>query len=354
MTSTCQADFAQCCAEFLSKAPNAPGVVARVERGGTVLWSGAAGLARREPAQAMAQDVTFRIASNTKTFTAAAVLRLWEQRRLKLSDPIGLSLPAEVVAKVHTSDEVPLGREITIAQLLQHTSGLPDEPSASYVQRLMADPGRRWLPVEQIEQATRANAPYNRPGEAARYSNTGYIVAALVLETVSGLSLAEAFRTLLRFDELGLQAIYLETLEPVPPGAGPRMTQYFGDYDIARLDASIDLYGGGGLVSDVRDLCGFWAALFEGRVFERPETLRQMCVAMAGTDPDVELGSGLFRRRVKGTTVWFHTGFWGSVALYEPQSGIAIAAATNQTSSHLHEGLFLAFWQRLLELALEA
>jgi D-alanyl-D-alanine carboxypeptidase len=345
--------FLRCLEQFLRESPTAPGVVARVELAGGAAWTGAAGSSSISPRRAMKDDLTFRIASNTKTFTAATVLRLHELGLLDLDDRLDRFLEPEVVSQLNTSAGVPYGSEITITELLQHTAGLHEPASDTYVEQAMRHPKKRWTPVEQIELAVRSGAPYNRPGVAVRYSNTGYIVASVVIEQVSGLPLAEAFRSLLRFNDLNLSAIHLETLEPVPPGAGPRMRQYFGDYDIAQLDASIDLYGGGGLVSDVHDLCGFWRALFEGNVFDDPDTLERMLATVPSPDPDVDAGLGLFRQRLRGREFWLHTGFWGIIAIFEPETQTTIAAAINQDASHAPQERLSQLVQDLFEVALQ-
>jgi D-alanyl-D-alanine carboxypeptidase len=329
-------------------------VVARIERAGEPAWTDAVGYASLAPRRVLHKEATFRMASNTKTFTAAAVLRLVEQGQLDLEAHLDEFLDSEIISRLNVLDGVAHGDEITIAQLLQHTAGLHEPDSAPYVERAMQDPLRRWTPIEQVELAVRSGAPYDRPGAAARYSNTGYIVASLIIERVSGLPLAQAFRSLLRFDELKLGTIHLETLEPVPSGAAPRMRQYFGDFDIAGLDASIDLYGGGGLVSDVHDLCGFWRALFEGRVFDHPTTLTMMTSTVPGPDPDTDFGLGVFRHRFGAHEVWLHTGFWGTFALFDPNTSTTIAAATNQASSHVPEQALSGLPHQLLEVAIRA
>lgn len=321
----------------------APGVIARVERGGDVLFEGACGHADFEGRRSLGVHWTFRIASVTKTFTAVAVLRLWELGRVDLEARIDRFLPGDLAARLRA--------EITVTQLLQHTCGLREPPSDDYVERMMADQGRRWTPREQIEDAMASGPPYHEPGRGVQYSNTGFIVASLLIEQASGLPLAAAFRSLLRFDELGLSATHLETLEPVPPHAPPRMPQFFGEYDIAELDASIDLYGGGGLVSNVVDLCTFWRELFGDRVFDRPTTLERMCTTIPGPGMPGDVGLGIFRRELPGGPVWFHSGFWGVITMHQPSTAITVACTTNQDRSHLPDGLLWDVAASLVEAA---
>jgi D-alanyl-D-alanine carboxypeptidase len=326
---------------FLIDTPDARGVIARREQGDET-WAAAQGhtdIERREP---LDPRVTFRIASVTKTFTAAAALRLWELGLLDLDGCLDRELIGDLA----------INPDITITQLLQHTCGLRDSPSDRYVERMRLDPHRRWTPREQIADAVASGPPYHAPGGGVHYSNTGFIVASLVIEQASGLSLARAFRELLRFDELGMSATHLETLEPIPPAAGPRMPQFFGSYDTRELDASIDLFGGGGLVSDVRDLCTFWRELFAGQVFDRATTLQRMCTRVPGTDMPGDVGLGIFTRELASGPVWFHTGFWGSIVLHQPSTATTVAAATNQAASHLPADSLWELGSTLVELAL--
>ena len=299
----------------------------------------------------MLENSTFRTASSTKTFTAAATLRLWEQGRVALDDRLDAFLPGELIERLNIVDKRSYGSQIAIRHLLQHTCGIREPDNEEYLEVVFQDPKKRWTPIEQIELAIEGGAPYNRPGTEARYSNTGYIILAIIIEQASELPLAQAFRSLLRFDGLGLDSIHLETLEAVPPAAGLRVRQYLGDQDVTDLDASIDLFGGGGLVSNARDLAGFWRALFEGRVFDSSATLDEMCRTVPGPEEGVEFGLGVFKEDVGSSWVWSHTGFWGSFAVHDPDSGMTIAGATNQAASRVPKGAVSKLYSNLVEIA---
>ena len=93
--------------------------------------------------------------------------------------------------------------------------------------------------------------------------------------------------------------------------------------DVARMDASVDLYGGGGLMSTARDLARFFRALLRGEIFRRAETLETMLMTMDGVplteragwpeDPSTQ-AMYLFRRELAGETWWGHDGYWGTSA----------------------------------------
>ncbi len=301
----------------------------------------------------MRPSSTFRTASNSKTFTAAATLRLIETGRLSPDDHLERFLRRELIDRLSVIDGVAHGDEITVRHLLQHTSGLYSPTSETYVQTFVQQPSKRWTALEQVELFISLGAPYGPPGRVVHYSDTGYVLLAIIIELVSGLPLAEAFRRLLRFDELGLNVVHLETLEPVPTRAGPRVRQYFDDHDLTDLDPSFDLFGGGGLVSDARDLAGFWSTLFEGRVFDSPATLEQMCATVPDPVTQKAFALGLFSQRFGSVRAWCHTGFWGSFALHEPDAGITVAGATNQAASHLPDGALDRLQERLLDAAFE-
>src|SRR5205809_483841 len=166
---------------------------------------------------------------------------------------------------------------IHVRNLLQHTSGLYDYADDHAFQAfVVSHPRHRWTRAEQIQFAMTHGKPLFPPGTDFHYSDTGYILLGEILERVTGQGLGAAYRSLLHFDRLGLGQTYLETLEPKPPHAAPRAHQYLGGIDTAGFDPSFDLYGGGGLVSTVRDLDRFHRALLTGQVHEKPATPRTM------------------------------------------------------------------------------
>src|SRR5205807_7846965 len=105
------------------------------------------------------------------------------------------------------------------------------------------------------------------------YADTGYVILGEIVERTTGKPLPAAVSDLLKLKSLGIRSTYFESLEPPPPGALPRAHQYLGAADIHDIDPSFDLYGGGGQVSTTADLSRFFKALFQGRVFDHPETL---------------------------------------------------------------------------------
>jgi D-alanyl-D-alanine carboxypeptidase len=247
-------------------------------------WVGAAGHDALASRKALQPNAGFRIASVTKTFTAAAILRLVESGRLGLDDPIVDRL-SPATASLLRRDGYRVDA-IRIRHLLMHTSGLYDYASdPAFVSYVLAHGRHHWTRREQVRFAMSHGKPYAPPGREFHYADTGYILLGEILERRTGRSLAAAYRSLLRFDKLGLRRTYLETLEPRPSAAQPRAHQYYQRIDATAFDPSFDLYGGGGLVSTVDDLARFYRALFHGGVFDKSATLRTMLGKQTRDEP---------------------------------------------------------------------
>ncbi len=271
---------------------------------------------------ALSVETPVRIASNTKTFVAAAYLRLWELGRAPLDTPIqGMVDP--VVDALLQADGYDT-RRITPRHLLYHSAGLANHADEQYLKLVLLSPSREWTPIEQLAVLTRYHDPLSAPGEAFHYSDSGYVLLGHLIERLTGQTLASNVRSLLRFDALGLSSTWWELHESRPAMALPRAHQGMGGMDTHDWHASLDLHGGGGLVASPKDLARFWAALFGGDVFDNPATLTFM-VSAPGQVAGAPYRSGLFIEQMGGHKVYQHGGFWGTMAVYLPGRDIAIA-----------------------------
>lgn len=293
-------------------------------KGVTEPYGAAAGLAA--PGQPLGVDTPLRIASNTKTFVAATTLRLWEQGRIDLDAPIGpLLTPA--LATLLEGDGYDTSR-ITVRHLLSHSAGLYDHGGdPRYIKDVLRRPDHVWTREEQVRLAMGYADPQSPPGTEFRYSDTGYILLGDIIERLTGDKLAAVVRREMRFDTLGLSSTWWEVVEPKPAGAAERARQKLGAIDATDVHASMDLFGGGGLVMSTRDLATVFAALFEGKIFERPETLKAMFWKGPHEGAD-QYRLGIFVKRIGDREVYWHSGFWGTLAYYAPDTGVAVAGVT--------------------------
>ena len=276
---------------------------------------------------------TLRIASNTKTFVAAAALKLAEDDRLDLDAPITQTLPASYVQML--ADGGYDTATITARQLLQHISGLPDHAQLDvYFEQIMAEPDRVWTREEQVALAMSDGEAVGAPGERFAYSDTGYVLIGAIIENASGLPLAQAVRTLTGLEDLGLTATWWESLEPVPPSAPARLNQTAFGVALADIHPSMDLYGGGGLVSNLADLARFHRAAARGEMFDDTAIAAAMITPTEQSLASQPAGyaMGLFTREIDGETCYEHSGFWGTLAYFCPDSGVTVTAAVTDSS----------------------
>ncbi|GGV00029.1 serine hydrolase [Actinomadura cremea] len=281
----------------LTARDGAPGALAEIRdrRGRTVITSGVGNVRSGTP---MPERGHWRIGSVTKTFTATVVLLLAEEGLVELDAPVERYLPGTV--RGNGND----GRDITVRQVLQHTSGLPDFLSLLGIDRVVEHPLDRYEPRELLALAL-DHPPDFEPGTGWSYSNTGYLVAGLIVEKVTGHALGDEVerRVLgpLELDDTGVPGDSPALPRPHPRGYvradGPLL-------DRTRLHPSV-AWAGGDMVSGGSDLNRFYGALLGGRIL-RPETLREM---QRTTEVSGDYGLGLRRvPRSCGGPVWGHAG----------------------------------------------
>lgn len=310
--------------------PRMPGIIIAVEsKALNRQWSVAAGMSDTARKVPLKPEQPVRLASNTKTYVAAALLRLVEQGRLALTDPLAKHLPADLNAMLRRDGY--RTDSITIEQVMSHRAGFNEHPAVpSYVERLRSNPRYHWTPREQLTWLVDSLAPVGPAGAQFRYSDSGYVLLGLIVEQYTGKPLGPAVRALVGFDKLGLRHTWWETMEPAPKDLPDRAHQYLGGFDSYDIDPSFDLYGGGGLVATVSDMAHFLTALFDGKVLAKSSTLDTMNAArsseMAG------YGLGLFGANIRGLRGRGHGGFWGTTAMVFPEAGITIAVATTDQS----------------------
>jgi D-alanyl-D-alanine carboxypeptidase len=271
----------------------APGALVVVRDGGTTRAE-ARGLADRARALPMRADARFRAGSVTKTFVATLVLDLVEDGMLRLDDPVAQWLPGLV----------PRGNEITVRQLLRHTSGLADYVDDPRVHRARA---RRWRPEELVAIAT-AQAPAGGPGERFAYASTNYVVLGLVAERAGDAPLASLLARRL-FAPLRLRHTgYVPGAIPVGSIHGYRAPSHQGVVTGEPVEAGTTAWwagAAGAIVSTAADIQRFFAALLGGRVIG-PALLREMqTLVPAGPN---QYGLGIAAFPTPCGPAWGHTG----------------------------------------------
>lgn len=291
-------------------------------------WTGASGLDDVKKQSNLEKNQCFRIASVTKTFVACSILRLWEDGRLRLDDPI-----SKYIAKSHY-DILERGSydpdNITIRHLITHSSGLFDHTRAKeYFERIEKDPSHVWTRTEQLEALVNWGKPVGAIGEKFSYSDTGYILLAEILEKIRGESMQFALLGLLKWNKLGLKNTIVEDALDNRKNPKNRIHQYIQGTDTYGWNPSIDLYGGGGLLSTTKDLALFFDGLFQHKIFKNKATLDTMLAKTTYSLVDksgMDYRKGIYLVKLNGLDAWTHSGYWGTQVVYIPAKNLTMAA----------------------------
>ncbi len=226
---------------------NIPGAVVAVGSRGRVLHQATYGLADVELGVPVSDSSVFEIGSLSKQFVAVAALQLVEERRLDLDAAIHDFLP-------WLPGE---WRGVSVRQLLNHTSGIPDYEAIQGYEAYRD----RFLETE-IVRIAQSHPPDFPPGEGYHYTNTGYYIASLILESVDSMPLARILERRI-FDPVGMARTRFADPADIIPN---RVSGYYQDRngnlvnrDPTQTSATL---GAGGLVSTVGDLLLWDAALY--------------------------------------------------------------------------------------------
>jgi D-alanyl-D-alanine carboxypeptidase len=299
-----------------------------------------------------AANTHFRIASNTKTMTAALIVLLAQDGKLKFSDPVSSYVPG-----------VPNGENITLAQLLKMRSGLYGYTADPALAATMdADPGKAWTPQEVLDIAFR-HQPQFAPDASYEYSNTNYALLGLVAEKVGGRPLAKQFQERL-FGPVGLTQTSLpaaaDTSMPAPYSHGYMYggsfyaladDPYPADMQAAAQAGTLQpidytnqnssyATAAGGAISTANDLATWMKALVSGNVFNA-DYHQQWLTSLQAEDPDApdgqKYGFGIsYQRFGPNAAMFYHGGElpgFNSFMGYDPDSDVALIIWTNLTLS---------------------
>lgn len=302
-------------------------------------------------AKAPGADTYFRIASNTKTMTAAVIMLLVQEGKVGLGDPISKYVPG-----------VPNGGNITVAELLKMRSGLYNYTNApELAESLDHNPTKSWTPPELLALAFK-HAPLFPPDQAYEYCNTNYVLLGLIAEKVEAKPLADIFRTRL-FEPFGMSETFLPAKDsntlPKPYSHGylygsssyaladaPYPANIQAEAKAGTLKPSDDTeqnpsyaFAAGGAISTAHDLATWIRALIGGKVFNA-DTQRQWLNSLEPTDPDKpngqKYGYGITQISFGQNKLYFHGGEmpgYNSFIGYDPGNDVTLIVWTNLTLS---------------------
>lgn len=283
----------------------------------------------------------FYTASVTKMLTATAIGILKDQRKLKFEDNIAQYLPDSLTNNLHILDGKEYSNAITIAHLLQHTSGLPDyftdetiDGSPNIINQLLVDTNKIWLPQELIEFTKEKMKPHFNPGQGYHYTDTEYVLLALIIENVSNLSLDKFFKQHI-FQPLKMHSSYINLKSSAINNSLDIAKFYASEYVLTSLKSLSADWGGGGLVSNTQDLINFLKAFNEDLIVTKETRLEMQ--NWVNETKGMEYGFGIRKVSIDKLTetesdlqLIGHSGSTASFLWYCPQLDIYISGTLNQ------------------------
>ena len=312
---------------------------------GSFAWSGASGIASQNGQTPMTKDTPIYIASITKLYTATAIMRLYEKGELSLDDPMSKYLPKELIQGIHIYQGKDYSREITIKQLLSHTSGIADyytekpKGGKSLFALFLEEPERSWTVDETIEWARNKLEPNFPPGTDASYSDTNFQLLGKIIESVANKPLHVVFEDFF-FLPLELKRTWLVgRSEPQSTPLAAPADVFYNDKNISDIRSNGSYWADGGIVSTAEECIIFLKALKEGRIV-RADTLKLMHNWHKLQFP-LQYGYGTmyfkllwFMKTVMNVPpLWGHSGSSGSFLYYSEDFDVYIAGSINQTES---------------------
>lgn len=300
-------------------------------------WKGVNGISHN--GQSITPDMLFGIGSNTKTFVAAAMLKLQEQGKVNLDDTIGAWI----------TGNSNINGQITVRQLLNHTSGIADyTQNIGFGDSIMGNLHRVWQPEDLLQLV---DAPDFAAGTSWAYSNTNYLLAGLIIRQV----LSQPVNTTLRdyiFTPQGLQhSIFFPADTASAAIAYPwsvffnnagyleDLTAQYGYSNNAMFSAA---YTAGAIMQTAEDNVLFWHRLISGNIINNASLNQMLNVvhignSAPGTGHGIGYGLGIFKYQnfINGHTIYTHGGTnigYINENLADSVTGVCISVLTNQDS----------------------
>jgi CubicO group peptidase (beta-lactamase class C family) len=300
-----------------------PGCAVGVSRNGRVLYQKGYGMANLETGTPITPPTVFEAASIAKQFTAMSVMLLVRDGKLSLDDDVRKYVP-----------ELPdYGTRITIRHLLTHTSGLRD-----FFEMLILARGRfeedRITQADMLDIVTRQKSLNFTPGDEYLYSNTGYVLLAMVVQRVSGQSLRD-FAAERIFAPLGMTTTrFRDNYTTLIPGRADGYARRGNDWRSST--PNYDVYGSTNLFSTVGDLLVWSDNLDHPRVGDSAIVRAMSTSAVLNNGDSTNYGFGLSLWNDRGTKVVEHEGgdpgFRSYLGRY-PEFGFAVAVLCNAPSN---------------------
>lgn len=306
----------------------------------------------------MEKNTPFFIASITKLFISTVVMKLYEDGKLSLEDPVSKHLPENLVSNIHKLKGVDYSHRITVQHLLSHSSGLPDwiedrsKGGKSFVEKIESEEDRL-ITIDEVMNIVRENLsphfppqPFNSKRIKIRYSDTNYHLLMAIIENITGKILSDVFNEMI-YQPIGLS----QTFHPEQADNYKLKPALVWNEDNP-LNKKLLIQSFRDLYSTVDDLLKFIKALVQGKIFRRRSTFEMMQrwnrfgfpkdkAALRQPGWPIEYGFGLMRFKLPRwlsplkaiPEIIGHTGSTGSWLFYCPERDLYFCGTVDQVTA---------------------
>jgi len=299
---------------------NTAGASVRVIKNEQVVFSLNYGSANLENHVPVSDQTQFGIMSLTKTFVACGIMQLAEAHKLNLSDavtPYVKGLPAAY-------------RQVTIQELLSHTSGVPDYV---HTEGYMQTTQRTASPMELLTPGFSRGLDFE-PGTKSTYSNSNYILLGMIIERLSNASLARYLKSAI-FGPLEMKDTYLEELNSNNRGKAQGYLARGDGFDVEKALNPTQYWAAGGIVTTGNDLSAFDIALAQGKLLPVAVVQKMMRPAKLKDSTDTDYGLGFELMRGGDLQLCGATGVgvgYNAANIHFSNTGATIIVLTNTTN----------------------
>ena len=298
-----------------------PSASIAVVRDGKIIYVKAYGSARLEPQMPATTSMRYSIGSISKQFTAVAMLLLQEQGKLSLDDKVGKFIP-----------DLTRANEVTIRQLLSHTSGYQDYWPQDYVMPMMLQPVTA---TKILDMWARKPLDFD-PGTKWQYSNTNYVIAGVIIEKVSGKPLLQFLQEKV-FSPLGMASVANTDQKKLGDTDPTGYMRYaLGPLRVAPKEGAGWLFAAGELAMTAEDLAKWNISIMDQRLL-KPASYREL-------EREVQLNNGFGTRYGLGVSLAMEGGHravshggevsgFVSESVVFPDERVSVVTLTNQDAS---------------------
>jgi len=273
---------------------DAPGYAIQIDQKGKTIYKKSVGFANLELGVQLQNDHIFRIGSITKQFTAAAILKLAEQGKLNINDPI----------EKHIADYPTLGKKITIEHLLTHTSGIK---SYTGMKKWDTEMRRKDFTVVELVDLFKNEPMDFDPGEKFKYNNSGYVLLGYIIELVSGKTYEEYIEEEF-FKPLGMTNSSYGNTATLIKNRTSGYSQGPEGYENAPYLSMTQPYAAGSLLSTTNDLSKWYHAVFADKVISKESREKAHSTYVLNNGEETGYGYGWTLVNYRGIDIVQHGG----------------------------------------------